>query len=82
MTDWNALISDVVAGSPADEAGLHAGDVVVAYGGKAIADAAALQLIVYLRGQAQAINGSDQDPFRPPCDEPTECDGLAVGIIQ
>lgn len=42
-TRRGALIADVVAGSPAAEAGVLAGDVVVAYGGKAISDAASLR---------------------------------------
>ena len=38
-----ALIAEVVKGGPAEQAGLHQGDVVIAYGGKDVADASALR---------------------------------------
>lgn len=41
-----ALIADVVPGSPADAAGLQAGDVVVEFGGKKIKDSRHLKLVV------------------------------------
>jgi serine protease Do len=37
------LIAEVVKGGPAEQAGLHKGDVVIAYGGKDVADASALR---------------------------------------
>jgi len=41
-----ALIADVVPGSPADAAGLQAGDVVVEFGGKKIKDSRHMKLLV------------------------------------
>jgi serine protease Do len=41
-----ALVSQVSAGSPAEKAGLTAGDVIVAYSGKAIADTRELRNLV------------------------------------
>jgi serine protease Do len=41
-----ALISDVVAGGPAEKAGLKAGDVVLEYNGKKVQDSRQLQLAV------------------------------------
>ena len=41
-----ALIAEVVKGGPAEQAGLHKGDVVLAYGGKDVADASALRNLV------------------------------------
>src|SRR6266540_1801488 len=41
-----ALISDVMAGSPAEKAGLKQGDVITRFGGNEIKDARQLQLIV------------------------------------
>jgi serine protease Do len=38
-----ALIAEVVKGGPAEQAGLRQGDVVIAYGGKDVADASALR---------------------------------------
>ncbi len=38
-----ALIAEVVKGGPAEQAGLRQGDVVLAYGGKEVADASALR---------------------------------------
>jgi serine protease Do len=38
-----ALIAEVVKGGPAEQAGLRKGDVVIAYGGKDVADASALR---------------------------------------
>ncbi len=41
-----ALVSDVKAGSPADQAGLKQGDVIVGYHGTAVEDGVALQRLV------------------------------------
>src|SRR6185369_1073484 len=41
-----ALISDVMAGSPADKAGLRQGDILISFDGKEIKDARQLQLVV------------------------------------
>jgi serine protease Do len=38
-----ALVADVVKGSPAEKAGIRKGDVIVAYNGKPVPDAASLQ---------------------------------------
>jgi serine protease Do len=42
----DAKIAQVYAGSPAEKAGLKAGDVIVGYNGKPVADFGALQLLV------------------------------------
>jgi serine protease Do len=44
--DGGVLISDVVAGSPAEEAGLRRGDVIVQFNGREVNDAAELKNIV------------------------------------
>ena len=41
-----ALISDIMAGSPAEKAGLHRGDIILKFAGKEIKDSRQLQLIV------------------------------------
>ncbi len=41
-----ALISDVMAGSPAEKAGIRQGDIITAFAGKEIKDARQLQLVV------------------------------------
>lgn len=41
-----ALVSEVLGGGPADTAGVHAGDVIVAFGGKRIGSAKALTRVV------------------------------------
>ncbi|HXC93506.1 MAG TPA: DegQ family serine endoprotease [Geobacteraceae bacterium] len=41
-----ALISDVMAGSPAEKAGLRQGDILISFDGKEIKDARQLQLVV------------------------------------
>lgn len=45
-TEKGVLISDVASDSPADEAGLKQGDVIVGYQGEAVEDAPALQRLV------------------------------------
>lgn len=51
-----ALIADVVPGSPADAAGLEAGDVVVEFSGKKIKDSRHMKLLV---GQSAPNQGYD-----------------------
>jgi Do/DeqQ family serine protease len=41
-----ALISDIMAGSPAEKAGLKQGDIIIRFAGKEIRDARQLQLVV------------------------------------
>jgi S1-C subfamily serine protease len=41
-----ALISDIMAGSPAEKAGIKQGDVIVRFGGKEIKDSRQLQMVV------------------------------------
>jgi serine protease Do len=50
-----ALIVDVVKGSPADKAGLRKNDIVVAYGGKEIPDAAMLRNDVAVTPVGQGV---------------------------
>ena len=44
--DGGARVMDVVAGSPADEAGLRVGDVIVSYGGKPVGSRRELQFLI------------------------------------
>jgi serine protease Do len=44
--DEGAVVCDVVAGSPAEQAGLQIGDVIVEFGGEKVADAAELVSLV------------------------------------
>jgi S1-C subfamily serine protease len=41
-----ALVSDIMAGSPAEKAGIKQGDVIVRFGGKEIKDSRQLQMVV------------------------------------
>ena len=41
-----ALISDIMAGSPAEKAGIKQGDVIVRFGGKEVKDSRQLQMVV------------------------------------
>jgi serine protease Do len=45
-TDSGALVSDVIAGSPADKAGVQRGDVIVSFDGKPVVNSHDLPLIV------------------------------------
>jgi serine protease Do len=45
-TQNGALVGDVVAGTPAEKAGIKSGDVIIAFNGKDVSDAHGLQLAV------------------------------------
>jgi serine protease Do len=56
-----ALVSEVVPGSPAARAGVRNGDVITAFGGRAIADSRILSRLV---AEAAAGRGTDIEVFR------------------
>ncbi len=45
--DWGVIVSDVLPGSPADRAGLRAGDIIVAMGGKTMENARQFTVNLY-----------------------------------
>lgn len=53
--DWGVIVSDVLPGSPAERAGLRAGDIVVAMGGKPMENARQFTVNLYQRAPGDVV---------------------------
>ena len=54
--DWGVIVSDVLPGSPAERAGLRAGDIVVAMGGKPMENARQFTVNLYQRAPGDIVH--------------------------
>ncbi len=84
-TDSGALVSDVIAGSPADKAGVQRGDVIIAFDGKPVVNSHDLPLIVGAtpinhKAELEVLRRGRKTPLTVVTREMVEENGAAEGV--